>query len=75
MGRPSQIELVDMPVHLRGKYQYFTQADMTRFRETNYPESLTPLHEAVGDYVRNYLMVGGHLGDEPWDDEGDLGEE
>ena len=31
LGRPSQIDFVDMPDHLRGKYQYFTQADMSRF--------------------------------------------
>lgn len=71
MGRPSQIEIVDMPAHLREKYQYFTQADMTRFSETNYPESLTPLREGVRDYVQHYLMPGSHLGDEPWDEDED----
>lgn len=71
MGRPSQIAFVDMPDHLRDKYQYFTQADMTRFQETQYPETLTPLREAVEDYVQNYLMTNQHLGDEPWGDDED----
>ena len=68
MGRPSQIDLVDMPAQLRGNYQYFTEADMTRFKETNYPEPLTPLQDAVRDYVQNYLIPGHHLGDEPWEE-------
>ncbi len=72
MGRPSQIEIVDMPPHLREKYQYFTEADMTRFWETNYPETLTPLQDAVRDYVQNYLREEKHLGDEPWDEAGEM---
>ena len=70
LGRPSQIDFVDMPDHLRGKYQYFTQADMSRFQATNYPETLTPLQDSVRDYVQNYLMESKHLGDEPWEDDG-----
>ncbi len=69
MGRPSQIDMVDMPEHLRGKYQYFTQAEMERFQSTNYPEVITPLREAVRDYVQTYLMPGKFLGDEPWDED------
>ena len=70
LGRPSQIDFVDMPDQLRGKYQYFTQADMSRFQETSYPEALTPLQDSVRDYVQNYLRGSKHLGDEPWEDDG-----
>ncbi|MGY8689579.1 MAG: NAD-dependent epimerase/dehydratase family protein, partial [Verrucomicrobiales bacterium] len=69
MGRPSQIDIIDMPEQLRGNYQYFTEADMTHFKETNYPEPLTSLQDAVRDYVQTYLIPGKHLGDEPWEDE------
>ncbi len=69
MARQPNIEFVDMPATLKDKYQYFTQADMTRFQETNYPESVNSLEDAVSDYVRNYLQPGDFLGDEPWDEE------
>lgn len=68
LGKPPQIEFVDMPEHMRAKYQNFTQADMTRFAETGYQENLLTLEEAVADYVQNYLLTGKHLGDEPWEE-------
>ena len=46
-----QIEYVDMPWVLREKYQYFTQADMTKLKETGYDTSPTPLADAVSEYV------------------------
>lgn len=65
MDRPPNIEFVDMPETLRPKYQYFTCADMSRFRSTGYATPLTPLADAVNDYVRSYLIPGRFLGDEP----------
>lgn len=63
LGRPPQIEFIEMPEVLRGKYQYFTKADITKLRETGYARPMTPLGDAVGDYVRNYLVPGRRLGD------------
>lgn len=57
MGRETKIEYIDMPPDLRGKYQYFTQADLTKIRDSGYKEEITPLEEAIGDYVRNYLLT------------------
>lgn len=56
MDREPQIEFIDMPEYLRPKYQYFTQADIARLRESGYAQEVTPLKAAVSDYVRNYLM-------------------
>lgn len=56
MDREPNIEFIDMPEHLRAKYQYFTQADIGRLRGTGYDRKITPLDEAVRDYVRNYLL-------------------
>lgn len=64
MGREPRIEYVEMPEALRGKYQYFTQADIGRLRATGFDRHITPLDEAVADYVKNYLMPDGRLGDE-----------
>jgi ADP-L-glycero-D-manno-heptose 6-epimerase len=52
-----------MPDELRGKYQYFTQADIAKLRATGYERPITPLAEAVSDYVRNYLVPGRRLGE------------
>jgi len=60
---PPQIEFVEMPEHLRDRYQYHTQADITRIRETGYEKKMMSLHESVADYVQNYLIPDKFLGD------------
>jgi ADP-L-glycero-D-manno-heptose 6-epimerase len=55
LGRPPRIEFVDTPEAIRDKYQYFTQADLTRLRTLGFPGQFTPLEDGVADYVRNYL--------------------
>jgi ADP-L-glycero-D-manno-heptose 6-epimerase len=63
LGRPPVIEFIEMPEELREKYQYFTQADITKLRATGYVRPLTPLAGAVADYVGNYLVSGKRLGE------------
>ncbi len=53
---PERIEFVDMPEELRGKYQYATCASMRRLYATGYDRQITPLADAVTDYVTNYLV-------------------
>lgn len=63
LGRDPVIEFINMPAVLQGKYQYFTQADITKIRATGYDRSMTPLASAVKDYVQNYLLTGRKLGE------------
>ncbi|MCB0343658.1 MAG: ADP-glyceromanno-heptose 6-epimerase [Bdellovibrionales bacterium] len=56
MGKQESIEFVDMPLELQGKYQYFTEANMTKLRSAGYTDEFTSLSTAVKDYVQNYLM-------------------
>jgi ADP-L-glycero-D-manno-heptose 6-epimerase len=63
LDREPNIQYIDMPENLRDRYQYHTQADLTRIRSTGYTAETTPLDESVSDYVRNYLIPGKHLGD------------
>ncbi len=56
MDKPVNIEYVDMPENLRGKYQYFTQAELKKIKDAGYSKPITPLDEGVADYVKNYLM-------------------
>jgi ADP-L-glycero-D-manno-heptose 6-epimerase len=60
---PTSVEFVEMPEQLRNKYQYHTQADLTRLRDAGYRAETTPLNDAVMDYVRNYLIPRKQLGD------------
>jgi len=63
MGKPPNIEYIEMPDSIRNQYQYFTQADMTKLRQVGYKKQTTPLEEAIKDYVQNYLQKGEYLGD------------
>ena len=48
------IEFIDMPEIIRDRYQYYTQADVTKLR-TILPDGGHTLEQAVTDYVCNYL--------------------
>jgi ADP-L-glycero-D-manno-heptose 6-epimerase len=63
LGREPRIEFIEMPLVLRDKYQYFTQADISKLRASGYARPITPLAEAVADYVQNYLTPDRRLGD------------
>jgi ADP-L-glycero-D-manno-heptose 6-epimerase len=64
LGREPNIKFVDMPEAMRSKYQYFTSANIGKLRGAGFDRKLTPLADAVTDYVKNYLLTGRHLGDE-----------
>jgi len=64
LQREPQIEYVDMPESLRNKYQYYTRACIGKLRGTGYTAPVTPLAEAVKDYIIHYLIPHRHLGDE-----------
>ncbi len=63
LGREPAIDFIDMPEVLRGKYQYFTQADTAKLRATGYTRAMTPLAESVRDYVQNHLVPAKKLGE------------
>lgn len=55
MKREPRIEFIDMPEGMRAKYQYVTLADLARLRAAGYEAPVTPLRDAVGDYITEYL--------------------
>jgi ADP-L-glycero-D-manno-heptose 6-epimerase len=65
LGRDPLIDFIDLPPHLKGKYQYYTCADIAKLRATGYSREITPLADSVRDYVQNYLVPNRFLGDEP----------
>ena len=62
---PANIEFIDMPDALRGKYQYHTCANTRRLLDSGWSGSSHPLAGAVRDYVTNYLLPDRRLGDVP----------
>lgn len=57
MSRKPAIKFTEMPLEIREKYQYHTQADMTKLRSAGYKEQFTSIEEGAGEYVRDYLSV------------------
>lgn len=55
MSKEPVIEYIDMPDDIRDKYQYYTEADMTKLKKAGYNEKFHTLEEGVKDYVSNYL--------------------
>ena len=63
LGKPERIEYIDMPEHLRDRYQYYTCAEMTKLHALGYTREATPLADAVHDYLVHYRARELHLGD------------
>ncbi len=55
MGRPLQIDWIDIPPNLRNQYQYFTEAKMDRLFGEGLSKPQWPLEKGIADYVGNYL--------------------
>ncbi len=51
------IEYIAFPDALRGKYQSFTQADLTQLRAAGYRGEFATVEEGVGRYVRQLLKT------------------
>ncbi|HCA42354.1 MAG TPA: ADP-glyceromanno-heptose 6-epimerase [Bacteroidetes bacterium] len=55
LGIDVKIEYFEMPENLKSKYQYFTEADISKIRKAGYKKEITKLEDAVFDYVTNYM--------------------
>lgn len=58
LGLEPQISFIDTPEDIRDKYQYFTEADMSKMRNAGYDKPFTSLEEGVEHYVKEYLLEG-----------------
>jgi ADP-L-glycero-D-manno-heptose 6-epimerase len=56
LGRSVNVEIIDMPLELQCKYQYYTQAKMQRLRAIGYLRPFTSLENGIGTYVNQYLI-------------------
>lgn len=46
-----EIEYIPFPDHLKGRYQSFTEADLTKLRAAGYPHEFKTVAEGVADYM------------------------
>lgn len=56
MGREPAVSFIDTPLDIRDKYQYFTEAEMTKLREAGYVSAFTSLEDGINSYVKNFLI-------------------
>jgi ADP-L-glycero-D-manno-heptose 6-epimerase len=57
MNRKPDIRFIEMPETLRAKYQYFTQAEVTKLRKAGYAKPFLNLEEGVTNYVKTHLEL------------------
>ncbi len=62
MNKPVNIEFIEMPIEIRDRYQYFTEADISKLKDSGYVKNIMNVDEGVKDYVQNYLLKDQYLG-------------
>jgi len=62
LNKIENIEYIDLPEHLREKYQYFTEANMNKIKKAGYNQPFSDLEDGVTDYVKKYLLKRLYLG-------------
>jgi ADP-L-glycero-D-manno-heptose 6-epimerase len=55
LGLEPSISFIDTPIDIRDKYQYFTEANMSKLISIGYSHAFYSLEEGIADYVKNYL--------------------
>ena len=61
LGKPLKINWLEMPDNIKDQYQYFTEANMNKWKSQGLSEPEWSLEKAIADYVQNYLQK-----EEPW---------
>jgi len=56
LGKKPLIEFIEMPSELKLRYQYETQAEMTKLKKAGYNTPFYSLEDGIKDYVLNYLV-------------------
>jgi ADP-L-glycero-D-manno-heptose 6-epimerase len=56
LDKPINIEYFDTPFDIRDKYQYFTEADISKLRNAGYKDDFYSLEKGIETYVKNFLL-------------------
>ena len=57
LDKEPRITYIDMPEAMKSKYQYFTQADVTKLREKGYDKPFTELEEGIRKFVQEFMAT------------------
>ena len=60
LNKTTEIDFIDTPLDIRDKYQYFTEANMSKLKNSGYQDEFYSLEKGVFDYVTNYLLPNKH---------------
>ncbi|HIP35859.1 MAG TPA: ADP-glyceromanno-heptose 6-epimerase [Crocinitomix sp.] len=61
MNKNESISFIPTPEDIRDKYQYFTEANMSKLINSGYKQPFYSLEDGVNDYVKNYLTPNKYL--------------
>jgi len=61
MGKEPNISFIPTPEDIRDKYQYFTEANMSKLLENGYDKPFFSIEDGVTDYVKNYLIPNQYM--------------
>lgn len=56
----TKIEFIPFPEELSGKYQYFTQAELSNLRKAGYKNEFTNLKDGIKNYIKILKETGGY---------------
>lgn len=56
MNKKLKIKYIPMPLTLRDRYQYFTEANIVKLKGAGYTGNFHTLEDAVSDYIKSYLL-------------------
>ena len=56
MNKQPKIKYIPTPEDIRDKYQYFTEANMSKSKNKGFTEDMSSLEESVDDYINSYLI-------------------
>ncbi|MGD8306295.1 MAG: ADP-glyceromanno-heptose 6-epimerase [Ignavibacteria bacterium] len=62
LDKPVNIEYIDLPDNLADKYQYFTEANLSKIISVGYNKKISALESGIEDYVKTYLTGKLYLG-------------
>lgn len=57
MGKVPDINYIEMPAELKGRYQYFTEADMSWLERLHCDVEFHSLEDGVSEYIKKYLLA------------------
>jgi len=56
LDKEANISFIPTPEDIRDKYQYFTEANMSKLKSIGYDKPFHTLEDGIEDYVKNYLV-------------------